>query len=220
MAKSVKDILNMDYLDIAKMSRSELAKVVSQMSSAANKRLRRLEKTEMGTLSYAYQKVQQVGDFSVKGKTHGQLQKEFKRAKNFLTSKTSSVGGWRRERAKVRERIGGGFSSEEEEKAYWKAYREIRSEDPALHHTYGSTETQRMLRREMDESRQLSKSEKEDFRKYFPNDNRSLTKLDPAEIAKIRTMIRMGEDYEEKQQNTAAGRTKSGKFFKYKGDEG
>lgn len=219
MAKSVKDILNMDYLDVAKLSRSELAKVVSQMSSAANKRLRRLEKTEMGTLSYAYQKVQQVGDFSVKGKTHGQLQKEFKRAKNFLTSKTSSVGGWRRERAKVRERIGGGFSSEEEEKAYWKAYREIRSEDPALHHTYGSTETQRELRREMNNPKQLTESEKDNFRRLFPGDNRDLDKLNGVELGKVRTMIDMGEDYEKKQQSADSGRTKRGKFFKYQGDE-
>lgn len=219
MAKSVKEILNMDYLDVAKLSRSELAKVVSQLSSAANKRLRRLEKTEMGTLSYAYQKVQQVGDFSVKGKTHGQLQKEFKRAKNFLTSKTSSVGGWRRERAKVRERIGGGFSSEEEEKAYWKSYREIRSEDPALHHTYGSTETQRELRREMNNPKQLTESEKNDFHRLFPDDRRNLDKLNNVELSKVRTMINMGEDYEKKQQSADSSRSKRGKFFKYQKDE-
>ena len=70
----------------------ELKKEVSRMASQANKRLVRLEKNELTELP-AYKSWVDGGaiKFSVKGKSHNELQSEFWRLKNFLDNKTSLV---------------------------------------------------------------------------------------------------------------------------------
>lgn len=71
-----------------------LKKEVSRMASMANKRLTRLEKNELTHLP-SYKSWEEHGSirFSVKGKTHQQLQAEYWRLKNFLDAKTSTVRG-------------------------------------------------------------------------------------------------------------------------------
>lgn len=71
-----------------------LKKEVSRMASMANKRLKRLEKNELTHLP-SYKAWEENGSirFSVKGKTHQQLQAEYWRLKNFLDAKTSTVRG-------------------------------------------------------------------------------------------------------------------------------
>lgn len=71
-----------------------LKKEVSRMASMANKRLKRLEKNELMHLP-SYKAWEENGSvrFSVKGKTHQQLQSEYWRLKNFLDAKTSTVRG-------------------------------------------------------------------------------------------------------------------------------
>lgn len=71
-----------------------LKKEVSRMASMANKRLTRLEKNELTHLP-SYKSWEEHGSirFSVKGKTHQQLQSEYWRLKNFLDAKTSTVRG-------------------------------------------------------------------------------------------------------------------------------
>lgn len=71
-----------------------LKKEVSRMASMANKRLKRLERNELTHLP-AYKAWEENGSirFSVKGKTHQQLQAEYWRLKNFLDAKSSTVRG-------------------------------------------------------------------------------------------------------------------------------
>lgn len=197
---NVNELLALSPDDVSRLSRQELAKVVSQLASAGNKRLRRLEQTKMGTESRAYKNAMAVGNFSVAGKKQGQLQNEYKRVSQFLKSQTSSVSGWKSYRSKVIKRVGGEFDSEESERAFWRAYRDIASSDRALHKSYGSTETQRQLRAEMSKTKQLSKEEREKYRELFPDDKRSLTRLSDIDLATVRTQIEMAKDYESQEQ--------------------
>lgn len=94
---SIKDILNMDFSDIQKLTRKELANVTSRLVSASNKRIRRLEKSELGE-SPALRSLQtRTGEnrLSVKGKSQGQLQRTFTEAKHFLNLKTSTISGYK-----------------------------------------------------------------------------------------------------------------------------
>lgn len=96
---SINDIVNMDYDFIRQLSRRELAKLTSRLVSATNKRIRRLQKSEIGSHSFAlHNLLRRTGgeQLSVKGKTQGQVQNVFSIAKNFLTSKTSTVRGFKR----------------------------------------------------------------------------------------------------------------------------
>lgn len=196
----IKELLNMSSLEVAKLSRQELARVVSQLASAGNKRLRRLENTPMGTESRPYKNAMKVGKFSVAGKNQGQLQNEFKRVSEFLKTNTSTVSGWKAEKARVYKRIGGSFDSEDAEKAFWRAYRGIAKSEKALHKSYGSTETQRYLRKEQSNAKQLTSEEISRYNELFPDDTRDLSNLSQLDLSVVRTLIEMGEDYESQEK--------------------
>ena len=92
----ISDILNMDWSDLNAFTAKELKQLTSRLVSAANKRVRKLEKSELGTSSPAYQTVAKRGRlFSVKGKNVNQVRNEFKLVSNFLKMKTSTVSGWK-----------------------------------------------------------------------------------------------------------------------------
>ena len=69
-------------------------KEVSKLASMANKRIERLEKSDL-TSSPAYQRLLRDGNlkFSVKGKSHNELQRELSKLKSFLLAETSTVRG-------------------------------------------------------------------------------------------------------------------------------
>lgn len=193
---TINDILALSSRDVARMKRSELAEITSQLSAAANKRLKRLEASSMGTESPAYKKAMKRGVFSVKGKNQGQLQGEFMRLKDFFAHRSSSLTGWNELRRRAFDRIGGSFTTEAEERVFWAAYRRIEGTEQALIHSYGSTETQRALRNEMCNERQLSDEEKARYMSLFPDDTSNLSNLSQRELTIKRTLILMGEDYE------------------------
>lgn len=216
---SINELVNLSSRDVAKLSRQELARVVSQLASAGNKRLRRLESTPMGTESRPYKTAMEVGKFSVAGKNQGQLQNEFKRVSEFLKTETSTVSGWKTEKAKVYKRIGGKFDSEEAEKAFWKAYRSIAKSEKALHKSYGSTETQRHLRKEQGNAKQLTEGEIRRYKRLFPDDRRDLSNLKQLDLSVIRTLIEMGEDYESQEQQEQGRYGGNAGFFKIGGSD-
>lgn len=215
----VKELLNLSSRDVSKLTRRELARVVSQLASAANKRLKRLETTPMGTESRAYKSAMEVGKFSVAGKNQGQLQNEFKRVTEFLRAKTSTVTGWKAEKAKIYKRIGAEFYSVEAEKAFWRAYREIAKTEKPLHNSYGSTETQRYLRQELRNVKQLTDDEIARYQSLFPDDNRDLRNLSQLDLSVVRTLIEMGEDYESQEQQENGRYGGNAGFFKIGGSD-
>lgn len=214
---SIKELLNLSSREISKLSRRELALVVSQLASAGNKRLRRLERTPMGTESIPYRNAMKLGKFSVAGKNQGQLQNEFKRVSEFLKSKTSTVSGWKAEKERVYKRIGGRFDSEEAEEAFWRAYRGIAKSEKALHKSYGSTETQRYLRNEQNNAKQLTSEEIERYKELFPDDRRELSNLSQLDLSVVRTLIEMGEDYESQEKLEQGRYGGNAGFFKIGG---
>lgn len=89
---SYKDWMNIDNPN--DISERDLRKAVSQMSSAANKRLRRFEKAGINYSSLMGEDtISGVRKFGVKGKTYDDVKNEFKRVRNFLSSPQSSLSG-------------------------------------------------------------------------------------------------------------------------------
>ena len=76
------------------LNEKEYRKEVTKIVSVANKRIARLEKSKL-TDSPAYQKWLDEGGakFSVKGKSHNELQREFARLRAFIGSETSTIQG-------------------------------------------------------------------------------------------------------------------------------
>ena len=93
--KSVQSLTDMSIQDLNSMDKKSLSKVVSQMASAANKRLKRLD--DSGFETPASKSVDRSGGkFGTRGKTLNQLRSEFIRVRNFLRSKTSTIKGYKK----------------------------------------------------------------------------------------------------------------------------
>lgn len=77
-----------------KREERELRKQVSRLASMANKRIKRLEQSEL-TDTPAYKSWEENGahKFSVRGKTYQEVQAEYWRVKKFIENKTSTVSG-------------------------------------------------------------------------------------------------------------------------------
>lgn len=90
--KSVDELVNLSATQIKNLNRRELSQVVSRLSSAANKRLKRFEKS--GIETPATRAAMKKGKFSVRNKNLKQLRTEYKRVKGFLTSETGTRKGY------------------------------------------------------------------------------------------------------------------------------
>lgn len=121
------------------MNEKELKKSVQELQKVVNKRYDTLKKYN----SPAYESLKESGGkIATKGKGLNQLRNEFKRARNFLQSKTSTVSGY----FELQEKLYGKLEfdkerdlTDEEKKAFWKAYRKMNEENPAAINRYGST---------------------------------------------------------------------------------
>lgn len=89
---TVNDILNMSTRQINALDAKDLARVSGRLRSAANKRLRRLEKSGMESPAYR-NAMRGGGSFSTKDKDMVGLRNEFLRMKTFMEAKTSTVRG-------------------------------------------------------------------------------------------------------------------------------
>ena len=92
--QSIKDIMDISIDEFSHLSKTELRQAVSRLADAANKRLKRLEKSDVA--SPAYREATEGGNkFSTRGKSEIELQIEFRRVSNFLQDKTSTIKGSR-----------------------------------------------------------------------------------------------------------------------------
>lgn len=90
---SVQDVLNMPISRFQNYTPTEQREIVSRLASAANKRLRTLEKGNINN-SATLRLYQSGGKISVRGKAGSELTKELIRAREFLTNKFSSKKEW------------------------------------------------------------------------------------------------------------------------------
>lgn len=138
-SNKISDILDLPLYKIMSMSRSDLAKTVSKLASASNKRLVRLQKQNITTPASEYI-MKHGGKFSVAGKNVAELREEFQRAKGFLESKTATVRGykkWSSEMAKTLfKNTGINYDdlSEDKKRIFWKAYAKLEELDYANVH--------------------------------------------------------------------------------------
>ena len=92
--QSIKEIMDIGIDEFSHLSKTELRQAVSRLADAANKRLKRLEKSDI--VSPAYMEATEAGSkFSTRGKSEIELQIEFRRVTNFLQDKTSTIKGSR-----------------------------------------------------------------------------------------------------------------------------
>lgn len=94
--KSVNDLVHLSATEIKGYDRDNLARIVTKLDSAANKRLVRLEKAGYSTPAMRAAKIDKGQRFSVKGKNLKQLRAQYIQVSNFLKSETSTKKGYKR----------------------------------------------------------------------------------------------------------------------------
>ena len=161
---NISDILKQSTKKLMNLTRAKLARVISSLASAGNKRLKRLEKAGLSEQSPAYRYIEKSGGkFSVKGKTKEELLLELKRAKKFLSEETttSTLRGTRefiKEQEKiVNERLGD-FKSKNDEKEFWNAYKKYSEAHKADTYNLGSDKVQRTIKQRLDSGKSLNAS--------------------------------------------------------------
>lgn len=135
MALTVKEILNMPWEDVSRLSEKNLRSAVTILDSAGNKRLKRMEQS--GIKSQASSWVERSGgNFSVAGKNYNELRSEFKRVSGFLKAKTSTQKGYEEVRKNEARLLGvddgKAFAGDKEERIFWEAYHMFMETDQGL----------------------------------------------------------------------------------------
>ena len=93
--KSVNQLVHLSATQIKGYDRQNLARIVTKLNSAANKRVTRLEKAGYNTPAMRAAKVDKGQRFSVAGKNLKQLRAEYIRVSGFLKSDTSTKKGYK-----------------------------------------------------------------------------------------------------------------------------
>ena len=94
--KSVKELAHLPASEIKKYDRDNMARIVTKLNSAANKRLKRLKAEGYNTPAMRSAKVDKGQKFSVAGKNLKQLRAEYIRVSNFLKADTSTKKGYKK----------------------------------------------------------------------------------------------------------------------------
>ena len=84
--------MGMSIDEFSHLSKTELRQAVSRLADTANKRLKRMAKTELVSPAQI-EAIDSGGKFSTRGKSEIELQIEFRRVSNFLSDKTSTSKG-------------------------------------------------------------------------------------------------------------------------------
>ena len=188
-------ISNINYTtrQMLSMSRKELAKAVSILASAGNKRLKRIEKAGFENYSSAYRYIERTGGkFSVAGKNTEELIVEYKRAKGFLSParKTSTIRGIKRSmrenETKVHERLGVTFKNKEESKEFWKAYNKFADSHRAKVYNTGSDTIQKLIAQRVERGQSLNASAvTRMINKYIKSQREELERIEREEFTAI-----------------------------------
>ena len=130
---SVRDILNMDNRTFNKLTKSELRLVTGRLVSAANKRLRTFERSDK-TSPATYQVRASGGAFSTKGKDLNAHRAEYARAKGFMTSKTGTVGQYKKVMKQTVETLAekGIYTTQERAGHIFGLYDRLKEMDPSI----------------------------------------------------------------------------------------
>lgn len=185
--------INYTTRQMLSMSRKELAKVVSILASAANKRLKRIETAGLENYSSAYRYIERTGGkFSVAGKNTEELIVEYKRAKGFLSPSrtTSTIKGikasMQENETKVQERLGVTFKNEEESKDFWKAYNKYADNHRAKVYNTGSDTIQKLIAQRVERGQSLNASAvTRMINKYIKSQREELERIEREEFNAI-----------------------------------
>ena len=124
------ELLNLSSVEISKLKKPQLRKIVQTLASTSNKRLKRLQQKGISTPASRY--VNKSGKFSTKGKNINQLRAEYIRAKNFLQSKTSTLKGYKQFKKEVQKNLSEKGISSDNLEPIFNIYEKLKDINPSV----------------------------------------------------------------------------------------
>lgn len=150
--KSVNQLVHLSATQIKGYDRQNLARIVTKLNSAANKRVTRLEKAGYNTPAMRAAKVDKGERFSVAGKNLKQLRAEYIRVSNFLKSNTSTKKGYKSFLKKIQKsfsdkgvKIGGGTDIQDFIQKETKIYDWLKEKSPIIEESGYKYEAMKMI---------------------------------------------------------------------------
>lgn len=128
--QSITDILKSDPRGLKEQ---ELRRQVQQLADAANKRVRRMQQSGLLSAAEAGRQKSGGGMFSTRGKNYNQLQAEFKRAKEYLQAKTSTIKGVRQFQKEVLQETNkrlGSDMTQQQASSFWQTMKKVMEQIP------------------------------------------------------------------------------------------
>ena len=125
---TLEQVMNLTWDQINKMKLKELKAATKIVGDVANKRIKRLEKSDYIATNALNAVRDGGGGFSIKGKNMNQLRGELNRARQFINAKTSTVTGAKKV-YKAREKALYGTPSQTREEAIKRAQQSSKVEE-------------------------------------------------------------------------------------------
>ena len=160
---SIQEIINLTPQDLRALTTAELRNMAVQLNSAANKRIKRIETSKQ----YSPAIESMFGSRGKKKQKPGTAQPErrltlpakasrrqavsaIRKARDFLSMKTSTVKGAKQYQRAISQKITGSETSLEDlplnkQKAFWKKYRRLETDNPGALQKVGSDVVQSLL---------------------------------------------------------------------------
>ena len=132
---SISYLQNLSNRQLTNLTRNELAKVVSKLASAANKRIKRLLQNNVPSPALIGRFERGKIHFSVKGKNVDELKKEYLEVKSYLSAETSTVKGARKVMNTVINTLKnekGIEITEDQYSAFFRIYEAVKERDPYI----------------------------------------------------------------------------------------
>ena len=130
MRRTTEEILRMGVQQLRRLPKSESRKLLSQVFSAANKRIKSLSRLEYTPTALKHVQSSGINKFSVKGKTDRELWKQYAAAQDLWSQKSGTVKGAKEVQANIfRIQAMQAAMTPEQQQTMWDIYSKIENNE-------------------------------------------------------------------------------------------
>ena len=142
----MKSLKNLEYANIEKLTRNELAKVVQNLAKNVNRNYKSLKKSSIENTPATRGLENSGGKITTRGKNRNELVKEFIRANQYIESKTGTVRNAKKVFNEMKKRLNLPNLTSDDIKKIYGAYQDIKQRRPVEVRNTGSSDIIKAVR--------------------------------------------------------------------------
>ena len=153
----MKNLKNLEYANIEKLPRNELAKVVQNLAKNVNRNYNAIKKSSIENTPATRGLENSGGKIATRGKNRNELIKEFIRAKQYTESKTCTVRNAKKVFNEMIKRLNMPKLTSDDIKKIYGAYQDIKEQNPVEIRNTGSSDIIKAVRDMYVQDKRVSK---------------------------------------------------------------